>query len=261
MGIGARHHHLAGFNRLAQRFQHIARKLGEFIHEQHTIVRQADFARLRPLAAANNGCHRRRVMRLAERAAARNAAFRQKAGQRMHHRGFQCLGCRKVGKNTGQARGQHGFSRPRAADHQHMVPPGGSDFQRPLCPFLTLDIAHVAALGCCQNLARLGGGNRGLAGVMAHHIMQRTCCNNLCRADPGRLGSTGARTQQDAVVFGGGHRCRQGTDHRHEGAIQRKLTQGEGAVDGILRKDVQCRQQGNGDGQVEMRAFLGQVRR
>ena len=49
---------------------------------------------------------------------------------------------------------------------------GGRDFQRPLCPFLALDVAQVPPLWPRQNLARLGGGNRRLAGVMAHHLVQ-----------------------------------------------------------------------------------------
>ena len=171
MGIGARHHHFAGLDGLAQRFQHIARKLGEFIHEQHAIMRQADFARFRPLAAADDGGHRRRMVRFAEGAAARDAAFGQKTRQRMHHRGFQRLCRRQIGKNAGQARGQHGFSGPRAAHHQHMVPPGRRDFQRPLCPFLPLHVAQIPPLRSGKNFARLGSGNRGLAGVMAHHVM------------------------------------------------------------------------------------------
>ena len=47
MRIGTCHHDLASFNRLAQGFQHISGKLGEFIQEQHAIMRQADFAGLR----------------------------------------------------------------------------------------------------------------------------------------------------------------------------------------------------------------------
>ena len=50
MRVGAGHHHLARFDRLAQGFQHRTRKFGELIHEQDAIMRQGYLARFRTLS-------------------------------------------------------------------------------------------------------------------------------------------------------------------------------------------------------------------
>ena len=57
MRIGPCHHHFAGFDRLAQGFEHGAGEFGEFIHEQHAVMRQADFAGLGPPPPADNSRH------------------------------------------------------------------------------------------------------------------------------------------------------------------------------------------------------------
>ena len=77
MGIGAGDDDLAGFNGLAQGFQHSAGKFGKFVHEQHTVVREADFAGLCAASAADDCRHRGRVMRFAKRAFAADPALVQ----------------------------------------------------------------------------------------------------------------------------------------------------------------------------------------
>ncbi len=57
MGVGAGDDDLAGFDRLAQRVQHLAREFGELVHEQHAVMREADLARPRTAAAAHDGGH------------------------------------------------------------------------------------------------------------------------------------------------------------------------------------------------------------
>ncbi|MNT50589.1 hypothetical protein D3C72_1875150 [compost metagenome] len=44
----------AGFQRLAQDFQHSAVELRQFVEEQHAVVRQRDLARARVAAAADH---------------------------------------------------------------------------------------------------------------------------------------------------------------------------------------------------------------
>ncbi len=89
MGIGAGHHDLAGFDGLPQGFQHLAREFRQFVQKQNPVVGQADFARCRTSAAANNGRHGGRVMGFAKRALFGNPALIQQTRQGMDHAGFQ----------------------------------------------------------------------------------------------------------------------------------------------------------------------------
>ena len=89
VGIGACNNDVAGFDGLAQGFQDSARKFGEFVHEKNAVVGQADLSRFCAFAAANDGGHGGSVVRFAKRAHAADAAFAEKSGQGMHHRGFK----------------------------------------------------------------------------------------------------------------------------------------------------------------------------
>jgi hypothetical protein len=51
--IGARDHHLAGLERLAQRVEHLRGELGQLVEKQHAEMRECDFARAWARAAAD----------------------------------------------------------------------------------------------------------------------------------------------------------------------------------------------------------------
>ena len=55
MGVGPRHHDLARLKRLTQGIQRLGRIFGQFVKEQHAVVRQGGLARLGPQAAAGQG--------------------------------------------------------------------------------------------------------------------------------------------------------------------------------------------------------------
>ena len=57
VGIGARHGDLAGFQRLAQRIEHRALELWQFIEEQHAKMGEADLAGAHFHPAAGQCCH------------------------------------------------------------------------------------------------------------------------------------------------------------------------------------------------------------
>lgn len=95
MGIGPRDHDLASLDRLAQGFEDRAVELGEFVHEQHTVMGQRCLPRSRLPTAADDRGHRGRVMRLAKGAAAGNAALIQQPGEGVYHRGLQRFTCRQ----------------------------------------------------------------------------------------------------------------------------------------------------------------------
>src|SRR5690554_236916 len=63
---GARDAHEALFQRLAQRFQHGAAELGQFVEEEDAVMRQADLARARRAATPEYARLRARMMRLAQ---------------------------------------------------------------------------------------------------------------------------------------------------------------------------------------------------
>jgi hypothetical protein len=68
MAGGAGNMHTAGFQRLAQGFQHLAVELGQFIEKQDALMGQADFAGARWIAAADQRHRRGGVMRAAKHA-------------------------------------------------------------------------------------------------------------------------------------------------------------------------------------------------
>ncbi len=51
VGVGARDIDLARLQRLTQRIEHRALEFGQFVEEQHTQMREADFAGAHPQAA------------------------------------------------------------------------------------------------------------------------------------------------------------------------------------------------------------------
>ena len=140
-----------------------------------------------------------------------------------------------------------------------MVASGGGDFERALGAFLALDLAQVAGGGVGGDLAGFGGGEGGLAGVVAHHLVQRACGQDLRPADPGGLGAAGAGAEERAVLFGSGHGGGEGADDGDQAAVERQFAERHRRLDLVMRQDVQRGEQRERDGQVEMRAFLGQV--
>ena len=139
------------------------------------------------------------------------------------------------------------------------MPPGGGDLQRAFGAFLALNLAQVAARQCEGHLARLGGGDRYLPGVVAHHVAQIGGGDDLCLAHPCGLRPRPRGAEQAAVLGGGGHGGGQGADHGHQRPVERKLPQGHYILGNVIRQDIQRREQRQRDGQVEMAAFLGQV--
>jgi hypothetical protein len=91
MGIGARHHRFAGFDRLAQTVQHAALEFGKLIQKKNTQMRQGNFARLHFQAAAHQRRHRGGMMRIAKGPDARNRPALQRPGQALDHGNLQRL--------------------------------------------------------------------------------------------------------------------------------------------------------------------------
>ena len=77
MGIGARHRHAARFQRLAQRLERGAIELRQLVEEQHAVMGERDLARPGAQAAADQRLQGRRMVRIAEGAAAARACLRR----------------------------------------------------------------------------------------------------------------------------------------------------------------------------------------
>ena len=124
-------------------------------------------------------------------------------------------------------------------------------------PFTSAKSRAEAASG---DRAGLGRGEGGAAGEVVDERASRVFGgDHLDRADPGGLGAAAGRADQAAVGLGRGQRGGQGADHRDQRAVERELAEGHRAGDLVVREDLHRGEQRERDGQVEVRAFLGQV--
>ena len=87
--IGARDRDLAGFERLAQRVEHLRGEFRQLVEEQHAVMRERNFARPRAQAAADQSRHRGGMMRRAERPPVGERAAFDLARDRGDHRDFE----------------------------------------------------------------------------------------------------------------------------------------------------------------------------
>ena len=119
-------------------------EFGEFVEEEHAVVRQADFARARDAAAADQPGAADGVVRRAEGAVAHEAAaVGEHAGDGVDFGDVQRLLQRERREHGGQAAGDERFAAAGRADHQHVVPAGGRHLQRALHVLLAFHFGHV----------------------------------------------------------------------------------------------------------------------
>ena len=128
--------------RLAQRLQHVAIELRQLVEEQHAVMSKRNFPRARHVAAADQRCARRAVVRRAERPCAPAGGIESRARNGLDRRHLQRLGLRKRRQDSGKAGREHRLAGSRRTDHQHAVTPGGGDLQRPLDLLLPLDLVE-----------------------------------------------------------------------------------------------------------------------
>ena len=139
---GAGNRDVAGLQRLAQRFERGARKLGQFVEKQHAAVRQRDFAGARRRAAADQRHRAGGVMRRAGRPH-RPLLEREAPAQRSDGSAFERFVGRHRGQQAGKALRQHRLARAGRAHHQNAVAAGGGDFERAAGGGLAFDIGQV----------------------------------------------------------------------------------------------------------------------
>ena len=260
MGVGARDHHLAGLDRLAQRLEHRPRELGELVQEEDAVVGEADLARAsRP--------------RPPPTMAAIDAVW---CGSRNGR-------AREMPPSSGAPRAS-GSSRsraPRPAESGGRMPgrraasidlpdPGGPTISRWWRPAAAISSARLALSWPLTSRRSRGGGRRatspGWAGASrAPPVKWRT----TSASEPGAITWTAptqaasapqARGQSSAFGLGGGRTAAgsapitgtsaPSSDSSPRATVRATSSRGRTSMRGEQRER---------DGQVEMRALLGQV--
>lgn len=113
------------FERLAERFENIARKLGEFVEEEDAVVREGDFAGARHRAATDDRGAGGGVVRGTDGADGDEAAMLiaggHGAGGGVDARDFEGFVGRHRWEDAGEGAGHHGFAGAGGTEHDHNV--------------------------------------------------------------------------------------------------------------------------------------------
>jgi hypothetical protein len=256
MGVGPRHHHLAGLQRLTQTVQGLGREFGQFIQEQYAVVGQGHLAGFHFQPAAGEGRHAGRMVRGAERPRAGQGAAGDQTGHRMHHRGLQQFDRRQRRQKARQALGHHRLARAGRPDEQQVVAAGGRDLQRALGGFLAAHVAQVERALAVDHRPRPGRGHHLGSSDVIDHADQRARGQDLGLARPGRLWPVGFRADQAEAQRIGRHRRRQGSGHRRDAAVQAELADRRPFLQRVHGQHAHGAHQPQRDGQVVVAAFL-----
>ncbi len=190
---GARDDDRAVLERLAQHFQRAAVELRRFVEEQHAVVREADLARPRHAAAADQGRVRDGVVRRAERPVRHQARVgRQQARHRVDRRDLQRLVERQRRQEPRQAPRQHRLARAGRPDHQQVVAAGGGDLERPPGQVLAVHVAEVGLVGGRPAARRRGARGRARVGVVQHRDRLRRASRRAAASRPSTIAASAA---------------------------------------------------------------------
>ena len=261
MGIGPRHHDLAGLQRRTQGIQGLGAVFRQFIEEQHPVMGQRGLARSCLQPAPGQGRHTGRMVRTAERPVAGQGPALDQPGHRPDHRGLQQFGRGQGRQQARQTLSQHRLARARRTDKQQIMAAGRRDLQRAFGALLTLDLAQVGPGPAGAHRPRFGRTQHLGPLEMVDQADQRTRGEDGDLPGPGRLGPVGLGTDQAQPHGRGRHRRRQGPADRGDLAVQPQFADRGPAVQRVGRDHPERRHQHQADGQVEMTTLLGQVGR
>jgi hypothetical protein len=135
-------------------------------------------------------------------------------------------------------------------------------FQRPLCRLLSLDVAQIWQLDVIGSDTRLGAGHHLCSFDVVYNLDQVLGRQDvhICSC-PGGFGTRGFRTDEAKIASARCNCCRKRTRNTKDGTIKCQFAHDQIARQEIVWDDTEGRKQGQGDGQIEMAAFLGQIRR
>ncbi len=227
-------------------------------------------------ATTDQGLQGRRMVRIAEGAAAAQPALAEIAGQGAHHRCFQRLLRLKRRQDAGQARRQHRLARTRRTDHQEVVAAGGGDLEHPLGRLLALDLGEVGIVRAIRLHQGLRWRQDLLAAEMVDQGEQRRRGDDPRRLEAGAAGDgAGLVRGLEAAPRGlapanrwtdhaaprrpGGDRRGQDAGHAHQRAVEGQLAQHDMVLDALARDHAQRGEQADRDRQVVVAAFLGEI--
>ena len=188
-----------------------------------------------------------------------SAAGRQRAGDGVNlGRGDRLLE-REPRQDRRQPLGQHGLSRSRRADHQHVVAAGGGDFQRALGLRLAADVGEVGDLaGLLARRRRLRRSDRLVAAQMPEQRGQMLRADHAHRPHRRRLVRIRRRHHElaHAGVARHGRGDGQRAAHRRDGAVERQLAGEDASGDLLVAQELHGVEDADGDREIESRSLL-----
>jgi hypothetical protein len=201
------------------------------------------------------------VVRIAERPAADQPAFRQHARDRVDHAHLQRFRRIERRQQARQALRQHRLAGAGRSDHQQIVTAGGGNLDRPLRRLLPLDVGEVRIARVVGTQRRFRRRQRLRALEVVDQRQQAGGCQHLDAGGPRRLAALRLGADQAERPRGRVHCRRQHARHSGQRAVQPQFAQRHVAGDLVPGQRTHRRQQAERDRQVEVAAFLEQVGR
>jgi hypothetical protein len=146
-------------------------------------------------------------------------------------------------------------------DHQQIVPARGGDLEGPLGALLALHIGEIEPGRARRREARLGRRQQLGALEMIDDRQEARRRDDLHLARPGRLAAAFGRADDAAAAARRRQRGEQYAGDARQGAVERHLPERYIAAELVRRQRLHRGQQGDGDRQVEMAAFLEDIGR
>ena len=144
----ARHGHRPLFERLPQDLENMAAELEHFVEEQHSVVREADFARPRIRSAADERRVGDCVVRRAKRTDGQQpCAWAEEAGDRVNRRRLERFRERQRRQDPRDPTRHHRLACAGRTDQQQIVSARGRDLERTPSEQLAADVGEIERVG------------------------------------------------------------------------------------------------------------------
>lgn len=263
-GLRPDHRDEAVLERLTERLERVAPELGQFVQEQDSGVRQADFSGSGNRSAADQTRRGNAGMRAAKGASPdQSTGAVPEAGHGVDLRHRDRLRVGEWRQDSGQAPGEHRLAGSWRPDKEDVVAAGRGEFQGPLGRFLAADVREVG-LGAVRAPPRRHGRRR------REHAVARQVFDRLTEVGDGdhlRAGDRSGlpavrRRQKDLADAESACQLRdgQGASNGAHLAVEAQFATGHPALEGLGGEFAIGGQQPESDRQVELIAFLAQIR-
>ena len=226
--FGAADRHRAILERLPEDLERPPVELGELVKKEDAVVGEADFARHRHGAAADEAGFADRMMRSAEGAGGKERLPRREEPERtVDPRRLDRFGRRERREDRRDPLGEHRLAAAWRAEHGDVVPSSRRHTERPLRRLLPADISEVDVVGgiLVEPLPhpRRRRADLKLAGEKPHRFVEIGHRDDFDILDNGRFGSARRRHDHAAEIFlpRGRHRHRESAAGRPRRALER----------------------------------------